>query len=749
MGSLETLADRPNDNVRDDLLDFYKKHYSSDQMTLVILGKESIQELKRLAKHYFSAIPKRKQEVVDNPIPLFDRSLPVEVISKPVQDTRQMSMVFSLPSLKPYYGEKPLSYLGFLLGHEGEGSVLSVLKQQGWAEALSAGGSEAGAGNATFAINISLTESGLQQRALIRSLVFHALDVVRERGIEEWRYKEEQRLAKIAFEYREKGRPINVVSQLADQLHTLPPEEVISGAYLYKKFDEKLIRSLLDKMRPDNVYISTVFPEADFSDAKTAKVTQHYNVPYRIDVLSKELLTLPKHLKQAYQLPKANVFVPETSELYKEDRALAHRVPDKTILNEQSTVWVKQDTEFNVPKASISIRVKSPLTASSLTDSAMTQLLTAMVQDRLNENSYPALIAGLSYSLIPNNRGLDIYLKGYDSKMSVLLNMVTAEVLEPRLSKDRFDNVKIELLRQLSNSKQQTPYRQLMKQLPVALLTPYWSDEDIASALEQVTFEELKVFSKNWLKGSEIKSLIYGNIHQGSVRQWKESIAALSLVPRQAVAPSKIIQLPVVGAEASAIPEVAITVDHGDKAVGLYVQGVSDTVEDQAYMVLLRQVLESGFYSQLRTEQQLGYIVFLTNMTMKNVPASLFVVQSPNTSVDEIKKAILLFIQESSKNIPSDLSIYQQSAETKLLEKPQNLSAQAGRYWENIVKDDDSFSYRTQLVDYIYKITPEQLLAYYQKTLLNPQRSVWFTAEKDNEVVVLPKKTDQKYYQYP
>jgi secreted Zn-dependent insulinase-like peptidase len=40
VGSLETLADRKDDLVRDDLLNFYSAHYSANLMALVVLANE-------------------------------------------------------------------------------------------------------------------------------------------------------------------------------------------------------------------------------------------------------------------------------------------------------------------------------------------------------------------------------------------------------------------------------------------------------------------------------------------------------------------------------------------------------------------------------------------------------------------------------------------------------------------------------------------------------------------------------------
>jgi insulysin len=169
VGSLVTLADRANDNVRDDLLSFYKQHYSASKMSLVVLGRQPLDELKTMVVDRFSQVPLS----IDNTQadtnkkalqPLFmPGQLPMEVLSKPVKELRQMSMNFPLPSISQYYQEKPLDFIGYLLGHEGKGSLLSILKAEGLAENLSAGGSDKNDGTAAFYISMRLTAAGVQQ----------------------------------------------------------------------------------------------------------------------------------------------------------------------------------------------------------------------------------------------------------------------------------------------------------------------------------------------------------------------------------------------------------------------------------------------------------------------------------------------------------------------------------------------------------------------------------------------------------
>ena len=57
VGSLDTLADRPGASVREDLLEFYDRFYSANLMRLVVLGKESLDELEALVAPMFSQVP--------------------------------------------------------------------------------------------------------------------------------------------------------------------------------------------------------------------------------------------------------------------------------------------------------------------------------------------------------------------------------------------------------------------------------------------------------------------------------------------------------------------------------------------------------------------------------------------------------------------------------------------------------------------------------------------------------------------
>jgi secreted Zn-dependent insulinase-like peptidase len=131
VGNTETLADRPDENLRDTLVDFFKKHYVAGAMTLVVEGPHTISQLKQWVSSKFSAIAEAKTIIPIDDVPLYlPEHLQISIQVKPVKDDRQLIISFAMPSIDHLYRSKPESLLAYLLGHEGKNSLLSFFKNQ-------------------------------------------------------------------------------------------------------------------------------------------------------------------------------------------------------------------------------------------------------------------------------------------------------------------------------------------------------------------------------------------------------------------------------------------------------------------------------------------------------------------------------------------------------------------------------------------------------------------------------------------
>ena len=98
--------------------------------------------------------------------------------------------------MQSLYESKPTRLLSHLLGHEGPGSLLSVLRQQQWAQDLCADDvSKSNRQFSIFTVQIDLTELGWKHHVndIVR-LVYAYLLLLRKgdgnEGIPEWVYEE-------------------------------------------------------------------------------------------------------------------------------------------------------------------------------------------------------------------------------------------------------------------------------------------------------------------------------------------------------------------------------------------------------------------------------------------------------------------------------------------------------------------------------------------------------------------------------
>ena len=99
VGNLTTLADSETIKVRDDLLNFYKQYYSANIMTLVVLGKENLEQLEVLAKDKFSLVKNVDVTHAKNEISLFEEGfLPRKLFIRALKEQSQVSLMFPLPS---------------------------------------------------------------------------------------------------------------------------------------------------------------------------------------------------------------------------------------------------------------------------------------------------------------------------------------------------------------------------------------------------------------------------------------------------------------------------------------------------------------------------------------------------------------------------------------------------------------------------------------------------------------------------
>ncbi|MBS3804230.1 MAG: insulinase family protein [Oleiphilaceae bacterium] len=721
VGNLTTLEDTESNPLRPDLLQFWEENYSANIMALVVYGPQTLDELEAMVKPRFGEIENRKLEPAAHTKPFFSPStLPKRLEVEALKDLRKLSLTFPIPSMREHYLSKPERYVASLLGHEGPGSLFDVLRKAGLVESLSAGTGTDTGHHSTLELSMTLTQEGLDEQDKIIALAFDHIQKVRNEGIDERRFEEMQTLAEIDFRFRERPSPVQLVTQLSMQMHQVAPKDVLRAPWVMEKYAPDLYGKLLDRLKPENTLITVVSPELS---SKKTEQTQWYETVYRVSDSQPKTLTQPAlpELTDQLALPGPNPFIPEDLAMVTGE-TMAHPVQFSDSEIKAMPIWYARDTSFDTPRANLFVGLRSPATLESARNHVLTRLLVDAINTNLNAYAYPAREAGLSYDVYPHMRGVTVRVGGYSDKLATLLSRILDEVAEPKIDRQRFEIARQNVIDGLRNEAKERPVRQASQFLQSALIEGSWTTDEKLEAAQAVTLEDLRAFASQFLSKLDPVMLAHGNLTEASALNISERVKANLLNGSETVTVTrnKVRQLP--GRET----EVELQVDHPDTGYLLYAQGNNTDYSTRAEYRLLAQLISSPFYEEIRTNQQLGYVVYATAYEMLETPALGFIVQSPVADGDKINQAVAAFATEFESDLAdlSDarLSRQKQAVNSKILEKDRELSEVSQRYWQEIDRSNANFDTREQLAKAVSETSLEALRETYGSAVLNRNR---------------------------
>lgn len=719
VGSLETLADRDGSKVRDDLLAFYKTHYSANLMTLVVIGAESLPTLKGWVEEKFSAVPNRQtKRFVPETTQYLESQLPVRLQVLPLKDVRSVDYAFPMPSIIQHYQTKPARFLSHFIGDEGKGSLLSLLKQKGWATALTAGADKLDASESLLSISIDLTNEGISHVDEITAYLFEYIQLLSVQGVAEWRYAEQAKQADLSFRFSEKGASLWYAVGVSGAMQYYPAEDILRAGSMKTKYDAKLIAGYLDYISPENMVMTVISP-----DVETSELEPDFQVPYQAGKIPQAQVagwTNPVS-NPDLALPPVNQFLPDEVALKPVDKASS--APDRLQGMQKISLWHQQENVFGVPRGSFIFMLKSDMANDSPRHGVLRELLVETIKEQLNEFAYPASIAGLSYDIDGNSKGLKVSISGYDQKQGVLLERIVDTMKQPDFDANKFQIYKQELLRKLQNMALDKPYRQLLGERIRAMTSPSWSPDERIAVLDTVSLKDLKSYAASFFDSLEVEALSFGNVTA-------EEASALGVILEQQLLSdtrmSKVKERQVTHLPSGTPLTKDYYVDHPDSVVIYQFQGNDKSVQEEARWRLLGQIMSAPFFASLRTEQQLGYAVMSSFIDDEQMPALVMLVQSSAVSANEVQKRMHQFIKDFAGHIgemdEQAFVSHQQGLVSDLMKKDDSYLARAYRYWGDMERDNYTFDHRQQLSDEVMALNQSQLVDFYQQQVQKQPR---------------------------
>ena len=699
IGNLETLAG----DVHHDLLVFFEENYSANQMGLVVLTNESLDEMESWVVEIVSEIENRNLNDTEIDQPLFKSgTLPATLRHDNIKNIRRISYGFPLPSAREHYATKPLAYISNLIGHEGEGSLHEVLVKKGWIESLFAGSMDSDEKNSLLIISIDLTKEGYSRIPSINRYVFDYLDMIKLKQAERWRYDEQSTMAEISFRFAEKMPAISSVQILSPRLNDYPPELILSSPYLMKEFDKKVIDDYLAALEPENVLISISSP-----GFKGKEIEKNFSVSFDLD---RNPIALDPIDSKFEELPKKNPFIPSVLNLLESDQG----PPELFLEKDGIKVYLDTDIDFETPKVVSQMKIEINEGFLSANDQAYATLYAMIVKDALNSMSYPAYLAGLTYDIETVSQGFKVLLQGYSEKQLVLLEEVLNKLVSTKIDRKRFVTLKDELLKELANKAFDKPYQQAGRRLKEELISTVWPVEALLDALVDITPDDLSNWRLEKLANVSLEALFVGNINGAQVSQIIEHYEAVFKSGKRRKKEPDI-------REIKNPQEIKLALEHDDAALFLYVQAGSNNLTDRAKTYLLHHLISPGFFSSLRTDQQLGYVVAAVNSTIKRKGGLGFIIQSPVAGPSLLRSRIIDYLKTESARLAAlgedEFTENKKGLISKLMQRDKNLQQRAARYWSDLEMDIESFDGKERLGAAISDLTKKDILSFFDEIL--------------------------------
>ena len=719
IGTLETLS-----NVdRKVLLDFHQKYYSANMMSLSILSNLDLDSLELLAKKYFSTIKNSGREAIKYPTDYLEQKDILRLLKvKPVKDVKRLILESPTPSFYDLYDSKSDALIGKLMGHEGEGSLQSVLKSKGLAVGVGAWSDSATPNYGSLNIWVELTSEGFNQYKEVLSICFSYIEMLKKAGYQEFIFEEAKVLADLEEKYSAKGEGAGVAIKLANNLSNYPIEDAERIEFIYNKQDPTAYMKLLSYIRPDNM-LATL----SGYDVNTNSVEKWYSAEYSYEEIDNDFyqsLHSPPALDNL-RLPSANPFMPTSTDIL----PMQQNIDDVNLIYDIKgmKVYHSRDISLNRPKAKLIYDIWISEDLLSLSNYLLGKLYIESVLDGLSEISYPARFADMEYSIKYGVNGISIEIGGYNSSIDNLMNIIIDEMMNIQIDEKRFSVIMDAQIRSLENKSLDAAISIAQRHVGSIVNEISYTPEEQLSIIRSITVDDVKGYWDIIRNNVFIEGSAHGNISAKETLKLSSKLRnsfGYKTISKDECLVNKRLDLDL-GTKVTKVIESKV---NNSAYASIYSIG-QNSPRDRIVAMLIDTYISQPYYSELRTNQQLGYIVSSGAYSRNNYSGMYCVIQSDGYSADEVESRSLEFLSSAVNNLDlvseDDFNRYKMAVREKIKERSTSILKEANKRHQIAFKFNNDVNRDSSSLNELDKITIDELKEVLSRTLsVDSQRNV-------------------------
>ncbi|MFI8417464.1 pitrilysin [Serratia sp. NPDC078593] len=716
-GNLETLKDKPGSKLHDELTAFYQRYYSANLMMGVLYSNQPLPQLAALAVKTFGRVPNRQATVPSITVPSATQDQKGIIIHYvPVQPRKQLKVEFRIDNNSAAFRSKTDTYISYLIGNRSENTLSDWLQQQGLADAINAGADPMVDRNGgVFSISVSLTDKGLAKRDEVIAAIFSYLKMLRSEGIKKSYFDEISHVLNLDFRYPSITRDMGYIEWLVDMMLRVPVEHTLDAPYLADRYDPKAIGQRLDEMTPQNARIWFVSPNEPHN-----KTAYFVDAPYQVNKIAAQRFEQWQQLEQSItlSLPALNPYIPNDLALHKPSHDL---IKPKMVVDQPGLRVLYMPSRYfaDEPKASVSVAFRNAKTLDSARNQVLFSLTDYLAGIALDQLSYQASVGGLGFSTSADN-GLLFNANGFTQRMPQLLTSLIEGYANFTPTDTQLAQAKSWYLQQLDAAEKSKAYELAIQPIQMVSRVPYSERSERREVLKTLTLKDVLAYRDSLMKDATPELLVVGNMSERQVN-------ALASTLKQRLQCTGVEwwhgeDVQIAKQQLANLQRPGSSTDSALAAV--YIPVGYDEVTSMAHSALLGQIIQPWFYSQLRTQEQLGYAVFAFPMSVGRQWGVGFLLQSNSKQPAYLYQRYQDFYPKAEKRLremsEADFAQYQKALINELKQRPQTLNEEAGRFSNDFDRGNFAFDSREKLIAQIEQLTPTKLADFFHQAVIQP-----------------------------
>ncbi|WP_100934179.1 insulinase family protein [Candidatus Chlamydia corallus] len=633
------------------MAEWFNLHYSPENMCAIAYTSDPLSKATKQLSKIFSQIPRSQNYEKQKPFfPSGDTSsLKKLYINQAIQPTPNLEIYWHIYDSSPSIPLGCYKALAEVLRNESENSLMSVLKKEQLVTNLDVEFYRSSLNTGEFYISYQLTEKGDEHYSKVIDYTFQYLRYIQEHGIPSYTLEEISTINALNYCYSSKGPLFDllckqIVSLANEDLSTYPYHTLVYSRYSSQ--DESLLLNLVSDPEQARYVLSSKNPK-NWEGAREL-YDPIFNMTYHAKALDhvKDYGKVPSIEHMA--LPKPNIFIPKEVTLPGVHLLKKQEFPFAPVLSYQGdklTVYHCEDCYYTAPKLSSQIRIRSAqISRSAPQPLVATELYCLALNDHLLREYYPATTAGLSFTCGLGGDGIDLRISGYAATVPGLLHSILTSLPNLEINEGTFSVYKKQLLELYQGSLLNCPIRAGLDQAISQVMKGTYSNTTKLAALEELTFSQFQVFTSNVFNSVHLEAMVLGNLSEEEKKGYIATLQAFTASRSAHTIKPFYYEL-----QSKRVAEIHHNYPLTANGMLLLLQDEnSPSIQGKVCAEMLFEWLHHITFEELRTQQQLGYMVGARYQEFASRPFGFLYIRSDAYSPEELFDKTSTFLKKIS-----------------------------------------------------------------------------------------------------